>query len=212
VLPAGVVPVPSAEDAQAALRALETTLEANDVGWADLQAALSGSGVIALLPRPNNPLPVTSARADILVAIESNHAPDVADTISRFLGLLDVPVDVQTAPGGDVRYTVAAEGTAEPLLAFMATDGMFLLGTGGALDEALRAGLGDNRLIGEARWEEAGAPAPGLYLDIERLYNAFLGGASGGASGPVSRLGLTGQTDAAGLLHLSAVASTNADG
>ena len=207
ILPAGAVPLPSAADAQFALQTLETTLEANGIDLADLRDALNGSGVVALLPRPNNPLPGTGARADVLVAVESERAPDIADGVTVFLDLLNVTVETQTSPAGEVRFTVAAEGSTEPLLAYAVTDGVFLLGTGGALDEALRAGIGDNQLVGEVRWADAGAPAPGLYLDMDRLYNAFLGGPTGGASGPVTRLGITGTTDDAGLLRLSAVAS-----
>jgi hypothetical protein len=97
-------------------------------------------------------------------------------------------------------------------LQFTAADGVFVIGTGQAVDEALRAFAGDNRLIDQARWGRAGSPAPGLYLDIDRLYNTFLPVSGGSSLGPVNLVGITGGAGTGGVFELSATATVTLGG
>ncbi|MFN8378426.1 MAG: hypothetical protein U0452_07115 [Anaerolineae bacterium] len=197
-------PPPDPKEVEFVLDGLLSALEANGVHWDDVLTQLSGSALVVLLPRPNNPLPVTLAQADILLAVESVDADALAESVNQLLTILQLPVDRLTADDGSVRYQVTVEGADEPVLQFGTSNGLFLLGTGRSIDEAQRALAGDNRLIDQPRWETAGAPAPGLYLDMDRLYNTFLPTAGGATAGPVNRIGVTGDRTDDGLYQLSA--------
>ncbi|MBL8148161.1 MAG: hypothetical protein JNL34_17425 [Anaerolineae bacterium] len=203
--PSTAAPPPSSEDARFALSGLLSALDVSGASWDALRGGFSGSAVLALLPRPNNPLPVTLSLADVLLIAESGDAEGLAASFGHLLTALQLPVEPVTADDGSVRYQMTVEGADEPLLQFGAQDGLFLLGTGQVLDEAQRALAGDNRLIDQPRWDAVGAPAPGLYLDVDRLYNTFLPTAGGSVAGPVNEIGFTGSLTDDGVVQLSAV-------
>ena len=203
--PSLAAPPPSPEDARYVLSGLLSALEAAGADTDVLREGLSGSAILALLPRPNNPQPITRSQADVLLLVESADAAGLATSVSQVMAALQIPAETVTAEDGSVRYRVQSAGAAEPLLQFGALNGIFVLGTGRALDEAARALAGDNRLIDQPRWEAAGAPAPGLYLDIDRLYNTFLSAPGRSAAGPVNQIGITSSAGGEGVYQLSAV-------
>ncbi len=202
-LPAGAVPVPEPANAEYVLRSLLDTLATAGVNWSARRAELNGSALVALLPRPNNPLPLPNLQADVLVALETDDPAALAEGVNRLLALYGVAALRGTADDGATRFRVPGGPAGEPLLQFGAAGEIFLFGTGEALDQALRAFGGDNRLIDQPRWTEIGAPAPGVYLDIDRLYNVYLPAAGGSSPGPVNRVSLTGAALGNGLYTLS---------
>lgn len=202
-LPAGVVPVPDPADAEYVVAALLDTLEAAGIEWPALRAGLTGSALVALLPRPNNPLPLPNLQADVLVALGTEDPAALADGVNALLDLYGMATAAETAEDGATRYRVPSGSADDPLLQFGAAGDVFLLGTGAAFEQALRAFYGDNRLVDQSRWAEVGAPAPGLYLDIDRLYNVYLPVAGGSSPGPVNRVSLTGAPLGDGLYGLS---------
>jgi hypothetical protein len=145
----------------------------------DLIDHLEGSYTVALLPRPNNPLPVLNVPFDVLITARVKDEA-VLDGISNLLQNL---VNLQSLPDitiGDWEFKQLGTET-DPVISLGLMDGLLMVATGDAARSALDAQRGEDRLIDEAPWQTLSETArPDFYVDTAVLYNTFFP-SSGGA-------------------------------
>lgn len=187
-----LIPTPTAEDIRGAVEGFSTSLEAaSAINLDSLLAQFSGSYVAALLPRPNNPLPVLNASADGLFVAQVEDSSATVAQIREIIETLTLQSLVETDNGDQTIYALQDPVTGQPLLALTAVDDILVVGTGDAVSAALRANAGDNRLIREDRWQTlAQAGDPQWYFDVDALYNVISPTAGGPQPVPVSQIAI----------------------
>ncbi|MDD9955510.1 MAG: DUF3352 domain-containing protein [Anaerolineaceae bacterium] len=166
----------------------------------DLLRRLDGSFSLALLPRPNDPLPPLNMPWDLLLVAEVDDGQAVIDALDRLFSLtLDARGLAGDAAEGSLRRTLPGDDLVETPLQVWLEDGLLLLGTGSAPEAMERALRGDDRLIDRARWQTlAQDRPPQLYVDIAPLYATFLPAASGPQLQQLRQLGLRSDSPATG--------------
>jgi hypothetical protein len=154
-----------------------------EFGGVDLQADvidhLSGSYVMAVLPRPNNPVPAINTPFDLLLTAHVN-SDDALDGVVK---VLQNVFDLQPMPDETIGdWDFARLGVAnQAVFSVGVLDGTLMIATGDAAAQALAAGRGDNRLIDQTAWQTLSETVPpGLYVDRAAFINTFFP-ASGGA-------------------------------
>jgi len=187
-----LIPAPTSADIHSVIESYSVLL--NDTAEIDLERLLqqfTGSYAAAILPRPNNPLPVLNADADGLFVAQ---VEDGTDTLEQ-LRLLVETVTLQTLVEKDDSelpvYALQDPATGQSLLELTAVDDVLVAGTGGAVTAALRAFAGDNRLNAENRWQvlaEQGVPQ--WYFDVDAIYNVISPTAGGPQTGPVHQVAI----------------------
>lgn len=173
------IPEPATPTAQDIQAAIDDFLQAvNTVGNLDMQddilSHLSGSYAVAILPRPNDPTPVLNTPFDLLIVSQVENGNAVLDGVTKLVqtvfdieGLTEKTIE-------DFSFKTLESPTGDPILQFGLVENMLIIATGSALQPALDARRGDNRLINQERWQIVGAEeAPYLYLDINAFYNTF---------------------------------------
>ncbi len=175
-----VVTVPKAVDVTAAVNNFTSTLKAfNELDLqADLLDHLGGNYAMALLPRPNRPVPVLGTPFDLLVVTQAEDGEAAVTGISKLLETIygletfDVPQSSEwtfkaLVNGRDAVFTV---GYLEDTL-------IIATGDGEAARMALDAQRGDNRLTNQDSWNAFGDNlSPDFYVDPLVLINTFFGG------------------------------------
>ena len=166
----------------------------------DLLRRLNGSFSLALLPRPNDPLPPLNIPVDLLLVAEVDDGQAVLDALERLVTLtLDARGLERRESDGTQLRLLPGDGFSGPLLQAWSADGLLLLGTGAAPEAMRLARIGDDRLIDRARWQALAQKAPPqLYLDIAPLYATLLPGAAGPQLQQIRQLGLRSHAPAAG--------------
>lgn len=171
-------PAPTPTDARAAVDSFAAMLEAQ-VSFDlrdDLLAPLDGPYALALLPRPNNPLPGLNLPFDILVAAEPADADaaraGLEQAFELLLGYTAAPLDSEVFAGWDAR-AIGVDAAGMPLFITAVRDGRLLLASGDAAERALAAASGDDRLIGQPGWAQAQTGEMLFYLDTIAFYNTF---------------------------------------
>ncbi len=179
---------PSPTEVQSAINGFLSSLEtlADFDLKADFLDHLSGDYTVALLSTPNRPVALlnTPFQALIMVEVEDGEAALTGATrlVEMMLGAEDLP----TEEIGDYTFTSARLGGSGDAVVRVGLIGdTMVIVTGDALEQALDAQRGDNRLTNETRWQlftQDDAPSPELYVDINAYYNMFsaLGGVSPG--------------------------------
>src|SRR5690606_7612356 len=102
---------------------------------------LDGSYSLALLPRPNNPLPGLNAPFDLLLVVQTPDAEAAADVqanTSRLLETFTVPLEDEVLNAHKFS-TLRDAATGEALVRVGAVDNLVVVGTGEAAQQALRA-------------------------------------------------------------------------
>lgn len=188
-----VLPTPTAEDIQTAVETFLTTIEPVVDVQSDVLAKLDGSYSLALLPRPNNPVPVLNTPFDLLLVVQTD-SPESAQTVQasadKLLETFVAPLEDEQLDEQAFR-TLRAPQTGEPLLRVGAVDNLVVIGTGSAAELALDARRGDNRLVSQQRWQNLSQDdIPYIYVDVNAYYNTFLPTLGGQTSRPVSQLGV----------------------
>ena len=140
----------------------------------DLLQHLGGSYSLALLPRPNDPLLPLNLLYDVLIVAETDDAAAAqagAQQLAEALLALD---RLEAHIVDDLEFqAVMIDG--EPVLQIGVVDDLLVVATGEALEQALDARRGDDRLITRERWQEvSGDSVPQLYVDIPAIYSTFL--------------------------------------
>jgi hypothetical protein len=175
----GLVENPNVAEVSAAVTDFLATLE--DVADFDLDADLldylAGSYAIALLPSPNRRVPVLNTPFDTLfiAKVEDGEAAlaGISSLLETLTGIEEMPTETI---GEDTFASVRLQGSGDVVLRMGVVDNTLIIATGDALDQVLAARSGDNRLIGESRWQqftESDAPTPEWYVDINAVYNTF---------------------------------------
>jgi hypothetical protein len=171
----GALTVPTAEDIEQVLGGLLATLnrQANFDLDHDLLQHLVGSYGVALLPRPNDPLPPLNIPYDLLLVAAVDDAEQALDGATRLVEILLAldeldTLDVEEMPFRIVRYNN------DPVLWLGTVDQMLVVATGSALEQALDARRGDDRLVNRERWQKVSDDGiPHFYVDIPAMYGTF---------------------------------------
>ncbi|MBI5667753.1 MAG: DUF3352 domain-containing protein [Chloroflexi bacterium] len=188
-----LIPPPTADDVTAAVSSFFDSLTAV-AGFnlqTDLLDRLTGGYVLALLPRPNDPLPALLLPFDALLVTPVN--ADEADTLTQNISrLLQLAFGVQPLPASAEQPSLTRLGSGtDTVFEMTVLDGLLVFGTGNAVELALGARRGDNRLIEQAAWQAiTKEEAPGLYLDASILFNTFFPVAGGSVPGLNERIRL----------------------
>ncbi|MBI1259182.1 MAG: hypothetical protein GC204_17060 [Chloroflexi bacterium] len=186
--------VPSAQAAQAAVSGFLSAIKGTVDVQSDLLDKLKGSYSLALLPRPNDPLPGLNAPYDVLLVVKTDSAAaaQAAQTSTgKLLTTFIAPLQSEQV-AAQTFQTLRAADTGETLVSVGAVDNLFVLGTGSAAQLALDAQRGDNRLTKQDRWTylSQNDQLPYTYVDVNAFYNTFLPSTGGPAVRPVSQLGI----------------------
>lgn len=140
----------------------------------DVRNPLSGPYVLALLPRPNDPLPIINSPADVLIVAEPADAEAAVEGLSKLLPLLFGVQAVEPPAGDDSGFQRFAAGGAV-IFSLGVVDDRLILATGlEAPVLALTAAEGENRLVTLEPWQSLTEDFPALWLvDTSLLYNTF---------------------------------------
>ncbi len=188
-------PTPTGADIQAAVDGFVGALKG--VGSfdldGDLTAHLGGSYVVAVIPRPNNPTPLTGAPFDVLIAArvtDGDAAVQGATTLAQIaLGLPAANFKPTQIEGASFNSAVVA-ATGDTLFSVGSVDNLLIAGTGDAAVEAMRARKGDNQLVKVDRWQKVSGDSPLLYVDLNAVYNLLLPSAGAATPSGIGQLGI----------------------
>jgi hypothetical protein len=197
----GLIEDPNAAEVEAAVNSFLASLET--VTDFDLEAGLldhlGGSYAIALLPSPNRPVPVLNTPFDtlFLAKVEDGEAALTGTTrlIEILTGIQDIPAETI---GEETFNALRLQGSGDAVLRLGLVDDTLVIATGDALEPVLATRRGDNRLIGESRWQmftQEDAPTPEWYVDINAVYNTFYPSAGAPSAGQAFFRGLVANTD-----------------
>lgn len=199
----GALDAPSAADLEAAVTGFARVIEPILDLEAGLFDQLDGSYVVALLPRPNDPLPTLNTRYDVLLIAQTPDAESAAAVQAGIAALLETfgaPLDADEA---GTFLTLPQPDTGDPLLRVGVVDNLVVIGTGEATAMALRAQAGDNRLIAQERWQNLTADGiPYTYFDVVALLNTFFPAQGGAVAQDVAQIGITSSQPAPDLVML----------
>lgn len=211
-----VQPVPpSGDDIEAAVSGLMTAMAVVrefDLD-ADLVDYLKGSYVVALIPRPNNPTPGAGVPYDMLFVVQADDPQAALDGVKT---LISVILDVDPAAFTDETVdettfsSLLPNASIDPLVQMGVVDNLLIVGTGSAVEQAMRARIGDNRLVNMDRWQAIAASSPNnappaLYVDLNSLYNTFLPSPGGPVQQGIGQLGLDARALGDGLYRVDLV-------
>jgi hypothetical protein len=188
------LPSPSNETLESAINSFADAVEeVNGISiFEDVLDNFDGSYSIALLPRPNDPLPIVNTPFDALLVAQVNDGEAMVETLSDLLQLFVGADNVQTERLDDHTFTtLMVPDTDDPFLRIGVVDDLLIVATGDTARAALSARRGDNRLIEQPRWQAFTAAAPpDLFVDIPAFYNTFLPSSGGQVGGIQSQIGL----------------------
>lgn len=190
----GLLPLPDGATLQSAAIGMADALADAGVSITDVLALFDGPYAAALIARPNDPTPALNSRVDVLFAAPVSDGPAA-------IAALTAAIDLVVGEGlfsderveGVATRTIAMEG--EPVIRMGLDDDVLLVGTGRAVDQALRAQQGDNQLIAQPRWELVSGPlgletAPNVYIDLAAFYSVFQPGPGGALPVEFAALGM----------------------
>jgi len=191
---AQVLPTPTGQDIQSAVDSFLTVVKPIVDVQSDLLPHLNGSYSLALLPRPNDPMPGLNIPFDLLLVVQTDSADDAQAaqaSASKLLATFTTPLESEQLSTQNFD-TLRDQATGEPLVRIGTVDNLLVIGTGSAAQLALDAERGDNRLIAQARWQALSADdqIPYVYVDVGAFYNTFLPQVGADAVRPVSQLGI----------------------
>ncbi|MBZ0303397.1 MAG: DUF3352 domain-containing protein [Anaerolineae bacterium] len=173
----------------------------------DLLQHLNGSYAVALLPRPNDPLPPLNLPYDLLLLAEVDDPQAALDGATKMAQLLLGLDQLETTSIDGLEFqTVQVNG--EPVLHIGTVDDQLVVATGAALQQALDARRGDDRLVSRDRWQALSRDAlPQLYVDIPAVYGTFLPQFSGLQLQQIKQLGVRTQYLGDGLFQMDLMAT-----
>lgn len=195
----GAVPPPTGEQIRTAVSSFLNTLD-TVAGFKlddDLLAHLSGSYAIALLPRPNNPLPVLNTPFDLLILAQTSDGDAALTGITRlFKTLSEVSKLDEDTVHGAVFQTLHIQPSGAAVVRFGVVDKTLIIATGDALEPALEAHDGNNRLINNVRWATVSSEhMPQLFVNLGPFYDTFVQPPGGQLSSQSNTLLLTANSE-----------------
>ncbi|MFQ3566095.1 MAG: DUF3352 domain-containing protein [Aggregatilineales bacterium] len=172
----------------------------------ELLVPLDGSYAFALLPRPNDPLPLLNTSYDLLFVTQTDAGASWIERVERVIGAFVDDVVFLADRRDDLELVTIAASNSDEAIARLATgDGMLIVGTGDAALTAWAAGRGDNQLLNTERWQRlSGDRPPALYVDVNGLYNIAFPSAGGPVNRPVNQVALYGRSLSSELYALEA--------
>jgi hypothetical protein len=187
-------PAPTGEILESAVNGFASAVEeVNGISlFDDVLDHFDGSYSFALLPRPNDPLPVVNTPFDALLVAQVNDSEEMLTNLSSLLEAFLGEDSFETETVDDQTFiTLFIPETDEPLLRIGIVNDLLLVATGDSARAALNARRGDNRLINQARWQAFdGDNVPNFYLDVPAFYNTFLPSSGGQIGGALSQAGI----------------------
>lgn len=201
----GLIPLPDGDAVQDAISGFASALEARGIDIEALIGDLEGPYMAAVLPRPNDPTPTLNSAVDVVFVARATAATALVEQIVTGLEVLIDGRFVEVEVHGIETASILA-GDA-PVLRIAQIDDIILIGTGTAVDLAVQAQQGDNRLTTQPRWSrlvgETGLNAlPDTYFDVAALLNII----DPETDLPNGVLGITGRAgESAGFYGLNAV-------
>lgn len=211
-----LAPAPDAQQIQDSVNGFLTALESlsNFSIEQNLFSHLLGNYAIAMMPRPNNPVPVINTPFDLLMIAEVDDAEKAQAGTSQLLQALFSLKPRALDPVDNWEFlALSTDAESAPVFTLAFQDDLLILGTGDAVQAALAAARGDNRLIEQDNWKSLNETArPDLFLDTEMFYNTFFPELVGGSStDDRTRLGLYLSTPEPNLvkLDLTVILSVN---
>jgi len=178
----------------------------------DLLRHLNGSYSVAVLPRPNNFLPIFNTSFEVLLITETDDGESVLEGINTLISALGGEDLLQAETLGEVDTLVWRDETDTPILRLAVVEDTLLVGLGDSVERALDAGSGDNRLTDEPRWQEISVNGlPYWYFDINAIRNTIDPSAGGQTSSQLSYVAITGSTLENNLIQVVLTASLNID-
>lgn len=184
-----LVTIPTADDMQAAIGGFQAALASAGVDLNGLLDHLAGDYALALLPRPNDPLPGLGAPFDLLLAAAVK--PDAGQAaLETAAGLLQALFRLERLETDDPSRIALGRSPDGPTIFDARLDGdTLLIATGQAGDRALAAAVGDNRLTAHAPWAALNQPdRADWYLDAAAFFNMFFPTPGGASLDPARRL------------------------
>jgi hypothetical protein len=204
-----LIDAPSAADVVASVNTFVDVInEFDDFDLrADLLAHVGGSYALALLPRPNNPAPVLNTPFDLLLVTQTAEAEAAAQGVTTLLAALFNLQAAQVQTDTDWSFVaLTSEENRDPAFVIGTLGDRLIITTGDAVQAALAAERGDNRLTAQESWQALSATqTPDLYVDMTVLLNTFFP-TSGGfviSEDSRTRLGLNVDVLASGVSVLS---------
>lgn len=199
----GALAVPTAKDIEQVLGGLLRTLnqQANFDLDHDLLQHLS-SYAVALLPRPNDPLPPLNLPYDLLLVAAVDDPEQALAGATRLVEILLAQDELETLEVEGMTFNVVRYN-GDPVLWLGTVDDMLVLATGSTLERALDARIGDDRLINRERWQKVHEDGiPHFYLDIPALYATFFPQAAGPQLQQIRQLGAQAEYVGDGLFQM----------
>ncbi|MBZ0282307.1 MAG: DUF3352 domain-containing protein [Anaerolineae bacterium] len=187
-----LIDAPTAEDVINAVNAFTSAISRFDDFdlEGDLLAHLHGNYALALLPRPNNPVPFLNTPFDLLVVTQATDAEAASAGITHLLGAFYnlQPRELEALDGWALTG-LAPDAEGDPVFILAVKDNLFILSTGEAAASAIAAERGDDRLIEQDSWQTLSEiQRPDLYLDANVFYNTFFPSAGGQVSNVDNRV------------------------
>ncbi len=178
----------------------------------DLLDHLQGDYAVALLPRPNFPLPILNVPFDFILVGKVDNGAKTQDSVVKLLTtMFNLQSTDQQIVGDWAFKTMGLRRDAVFQIGYQRN--MIMIATSNAAAQALAAARGDNRLVNMDRWTQFPDTArPDLYLDAFVFYNTFFpqylltGGVTVSAQRR-ERVMLTSQSREDGMFQLNLVAT-----
>ncbi|HVU14854.1 MAG TPA: hypothetical protein VHD90_26445 [Phototrophicaceae bacterium] len=189
-----ILTAPSADQIETVVNSFLTTVKPVVDVQSDLIDKIKGSYALALIPRPNDPLPVLDTPFDLLLVVKTDSA-DTAQAVqasaAKLLATFTAPLQSEQVESQTFQ-TLSAPDSSDPVVRIGAVGNMVVIGTGSAVQLALQAQQGDDRLTNQARWKNLSQndQIPYVYVDVNAIYNTFLPTAGGPTTRPISQLGI----------------------
>lgn len=145
----------------------------------DVFAHVDGGYTVALIPRPNNPVPLLELPVDWLIILSVDEPEPVLAGLEGIVGsILNVSPDDMSSileVDGTTR-TVPSSNPRDPVIQFGEIGEHVVIGSGQAFALAERAYNEDNRLIDQPRWQDVQPEdtQPTLYVDFQSFHNTFV--------------------------------------
>ncbi len=166
---------PKAEDVQLAVASfMDAIKQINGLDvQKDLLDHLQGDYAVALMPRPNFPLPILNVPFDFIVVGKVDNGVKTQDSVVKLLSTMFSFQSSDQQVVGDWAFKTMGRGR-QAVLQVGYQRNMIMIATSNAAAQALAAARGDNRLVNMERWTQFPDTArPDLYLDAFVFYNTF---------------------------------------
>jgi len=173
---------------------------------ADVLAHLDGSYAFAVIPRPNNPIPLWNMPVELLLIARVDNPAETVDALLMLVETFITDRFTRARSDENAIFTLTAPDSDAVLVKIGSVDNWLIMGTGESVDAALAAQRGDNRLTAQARWTALAADAPpNVYIDLNSYFNTFFPAEGGATQTNFAQMGVYWEALEGGLFQIDAV-------